>query len=114
MRLTGRQCDQKLGVGDQKLRTGHQQATNLSSHRLGHSKVKGLFLKENIKLPWTVVVKQSDDFRTAIFTWRHIVLAASPNTDIAGESMTWRDPARSKASALNPYYIQLFQLTLSD
>ena len=42
---------------------------------------------------------------TVIFTWRHLVLAASPNTDIAGENMMWRDPARSKASALNPYFI---------
>ena len=31
LRLTGRQCDQKLSVGDQKFRTGRQQATNLFS-----------------------------------------------------------------------------------
>jgi len=46
-----------------------------------------------MKLPWTVVVKRSDDFTTAIFTWRHIVSAASPNEDNAGENLTWRDPA---------------------
>ena len=33
LRLTGRQCDQKLSVGDQKFRTGRQQATNLFSPR---------------------------------------------------------------------------------
>ena len=27
----------------------------------------------------------------AIFTWRHIVSAASSNTDIASENVTWRD-----------------------
>ena len=31
LRLTGGQCDQKLSVGDQKFRTGRQQATNLLS-----------------------------------------------------------------------------------
>ena len=39
MRLTGRQCDQKLSVGDQKFRTGRQQATNLFSPR--HLKFQG-------------------------------------------------------------------------
>jgi len=53
--------------------------------------VKGLFLKEHIKLLWTVVVKQSDDFTIAIFTWCHIVTAASPKTDNAWGNMTWRD-----------------------
>ena len=102
MRLTGRQRDQKIGVGDQKFRTGHQQATKLSSHRyLTLRGKRAFFLKENIKLPWTVVVKQSDDFTIAVFTWRHI----SPNTDITGKNMTLRDPARSKALAFNPYFI---------
>ena len=37
---------------------------------------------------------------------RHIVSTASPNTDVEGENMTWRDPARSEASALTyPYFI---------
>ena len=39
LRLTGRQCDQKLSVGDQKFRTGRQQATNLFSPR--HLKFQG-------------------------------------------------------------------------
>ena len=48
LRLTGRQCDQKLGVGDQNFRTGRQQATNLLSPR--HLKFQGkrAFLKENL------------------------------------------------------------------
>ena len=57
-RLTGRQCDQKLGVGDQNFRTGRQQATNLLSYR--YLKFQGkrfFFLKENTKLPWAIVVK---------------------------------------------------------
>ena len=57
LRLTGRQCDQKLSVGDQKFRTGRQQATNLFSPR--HLKFQGkwAFLKENIKLPWTIAAQ---------------------------------------------------------
>ena len=39
LRLTGGQCDQKLSVGDQKFRTGRQQATNLLSPR--HLKFQG-------------------------------------------------------------------------
>ena len=46
----------------------------------------GFFLKESIKLPWRIVVKQSDDFTIAIITRRHIVSAASRNSDIAGEN----------------------------
>ena len=38
-----------------------------------NSKVNGLFLKENTKLPWTIVVKQSDNLTITIFTRRHIV-----------------------------------------
>ena len=57
---------------------------------LNECKVNGLFLKENITLPWTIVVKQSHDLTITIFTQRHIVLAASPNFDIAGENVTWR------------------------
>lgn len=45
--------------------------------------MNGLFLKENIKLPWRIVVKQSDDFTIAMITRRHIVSAASRNSDIA-------------------------------
>ena len=46
-----------------------------------------LVLKENIKVPWTIIrVKRRDDFTTSKFTLRDIVLAASPNTDIAGEN----------------------------
>ena len=41
--------------------------------RIWNSKVNGLFLKENIKLPWTIVVKQSDNLMITIFTRRHIV-----------------------------------------
>ena len=81
LRLTGGQCDQKLSVGDKKFRTGCQQATNLLSP-------PGLFLKESIKLPWRIVVKQSDDFTIAIITWRHIVSSTSHNSDIAGENVT--------------------------
>jgi len=51
---------------------------------------KGFFLKENIKLPWTIVVKESHDFTIAIFTLRHIVSAASSNRDITGENVTWQ------------------------
>ena len=86
LRLTGRQCNQKLGVGDQNFKTGRQQATNLLSPRHWKFQGKKGFLKENIKLPWTIVVKRSDDSTIAIFTRRHIVSAASPNTDIAGEN----------------------------
>ena len=39
LRLTCGQCDQKLSVGDQKFRTGRQQATNLLSPR--HLKFQG-------------------------------------------------------------------------
>ena len=39
LRLTGRQCDQKLGVGDENFRTGCQQATNFLSPR--HLKFRG-------------------------------------------------------------------------
>ena len=42
--------------------------------RIWNSKVNGLFLKENIKLPWTIVVKQSDNLTITILTRRHIVL----------------------------------------
>ena len=79
LRLTGRQCDQKLGVGDQNFRTGRQQATNLLSPR--HLKFQGkrAFFKENLKFSWIIVVKRSDDFTIAIFTWRHIVSTASLN-----------------------------------
>ena len=35
-----------------------------------NSKVNGLFLKEHIKLPWRIVVKQSDEFTIAITTRR--------------------------------------------
>lgn len=41
-----------------------------------------------MKLLWTIVVKRSEDFAIAIFTQRHIVSVASPNTDIAGENET--------------------------
>ena len=90
LRLTGRQCDQKLSVGDQKFRTGRQQATNLLSPRHLEFQGKWAFLKENIKLPWRIVVKQSDDFAIAIITRRHIVSAASRYSDIAGENVTWQ------------------------
>ena len=97
LRLTGRQCDQKFGVNDQNFRTGRQQATNLLSHRHLKFQVKGLFFfKENKKLQWTIVSKRSDDFTIAIFTWRHIVSVASPNTDIAGENVTCRDRKRRR------------------
>ena len=89
LRLTGGQCDQKLSVGDQKFRTGRQQATNLLSPRHLNSKVNGLFLEESIKLPWRIVVKQSDDFMIAIITRHHVVSAASRNSDIAGKNVTW-------------------------
>lgn len=52
-----------------------------------NAKVKELFWN-NIKLPCTIVVKQSINFTIAVFTQHHIVLAASPNTDIVGENMT--------------------------
>ena len=52
---------------------------------------KSAFLKENMKLPWAIVVKRSGDFTITIFTWCHTVSAASPNTDIVGENVTWRD-----------------------
>ena len=90
LRLTGRQCDQKLSVGDQKFRTGRQQATNLFSPRHLEFQGKWAFLKENIKLPWRIVVKRSDDFTITINTRRHIVSAASRNSDIASENVTWR------------------------
>ena len=91
LRLTGRRCDQKLSVGDQNFKTGRRQATNLLSPR--HLKFQGkrAFIKENIELPWTIVVKRSDDSTITTFTRRHIVSAASPNTDIAGENVTWRN-----------------------
>ena len=91
LRLTGRQRDQKLGVGDQNFRTGRQQATNLLSPR--HLKFQGkrAFFERKLKLPWIIVVKRSDDFTIAIFTWRHIFSAVSPNTDIADENVTWRN-----------------------
>ena len=90
LRLTGRQCDQKLGVGDQNFRTGRHQATNLLSPQ--HLKFQGkrVFFERKLKLPWIIVVKRSVDFTIAIFTWRHIVSAVSPNTDIADENVTWR------------------------
>ena len=56
-----------------------------------NSKVKRLFLKENIKLSWTIVLKRSDDSTIAIFTRRHIDSAASPITDTAGENVAWRN-----------------------
>ena len=82
LRLTGHQCDQILSVGDQNFKTGRQQATNLLSPQ--HLKFQGkrAFLKENIKLPLTIVVKRSDNFTIATFTQHHIVSAASPNTDV--------------------------------
>ena len=42
-------------------------------------------------LLWTTVVKRSDNFAIAIFTWRNIVSMASPTTDIAGENVMCRD-----------------------
>ena len=78
LRLTGRQCDQKLGVGDQNFRTGRQEATNLLSPRHLKFQDKRAFF-----------VERSDDFTIAIFTWRHIFSAVSPNTDIADENVTW-------------------------
>ena len=44
-----------------------------------------------MKVPWAIVVKQSGDFTITIFTWCQTVSAASPNTDIVGENVTWRD-----------------------
>jgi len=58
---------------------------------------KGFFLKENIKLLWTIVVKESHDFTIAIFTLCHIVSAASSNTDIAGKNVTWRNQDKIKS-----------------
>ena len=51
LRLTGRQCDQKLGVGDQNFRTGCQQVTNLLSP--WHLKFQGkrAFFKRKLKAP---------------------------------------------------------------
>jgi len=90
LRLTSHQCDQKCSVGDQNFITGRQHVAKLLSPR--HLKFQGeiAFLKQNIKLPCTTVVKQSINFTIAIFTQCHIVLAASPNTDIVGENMTWQ------------------------
>ena len=82
---------QKLGVCDQNFRTGRQQATNLLSHQHMKFQGKSAFLKENMKLPWAIVVKRSGDFTITIFTWCHTVSVASPNTDIVGENVTWRD-----------------------
>ena len=50
LRLTGRQFDQKLSVGNQNCKTGRQQATNLLSPQ--HLKFLGkrAFSNENIKL----------------------------------------------------------------
>jgi len=39
LRLTGRQCDQKSGVGDQIFRTGHQWAIHLFFHQPFNPKV---------------------------------------------------------------------------
>ena len=58
LRLTDGQCDQKLSVCNQNFKTGRQQPTNLLPPQ--HSKFKcnrAFSLKENIKLPWTNVVK---------------------------------------------------------
>ena len=49
LRLTGRQCDQKLSVGDQKFRTGRQQATNLLSPRHLEFQGKWAFFKRKNK-----------------------------------------------------------------
>ena len=51
LRLTGRQCDQKLGVGDQNFRTGRQQATNLLSPLHLKFQVKRAFFKRKLKAP---------------------------------------------------------------
>ena len=39
LRLTGRQCNQRLSVGDQNFKTGRQLATNILSPR--HFKFQG-------------------------------------------------------------------------
>ena len=51
LRLTGRQCDQKLGVGDQNFRTGRQQATNLLSPQHLKFQRKRAFFKRKLKAP---------------------------------------------------------------
>ena len=95
LRLTGRQCDQKLGVGNQKFRTGRQQATNLSSHQHLTFQGKRAFSKRKHKAP----VDSCSKTRRRFYD-RHT------DADIAGENMTWRDLARSKTWALlNPYFV---------
>ena len=44
-------------------------------------------------LQWirTIVAERSDDFTITMFTWYHIVLVVSSNTDIGGENVTCRD-----------------------
>ena len=49
LQLTGRQCDQNLGVGDQNFRTGRQQATNLLSPRHLKFQGKSAFLKRKLE-----------------------------------------------------------------
>ena len=101
LRLTGGQCDQKLSVGDQKFRTGHQQATNLLSPR--HLKFQGkwAFFKRKHKAAVENCSKTKRRFMIAIITRRHIVSAASHNSDIAGENMTWRKKASAETRTLN-------------
>ena len=81
----------KLKCWPPDFKTGRYQLTNLLSPR--HLKFQGkrAFLKENIELPRTIEVERIDDFTITIFSRRHIVSAASPNTDIAEENVTWRN-----------------------
>ena len=62
-------------------------ATSISH---GRDSYWGFFFKKK-RLLWTTVVKRSDDFAIATFTWRHIVSMASPTTDIADESVMCQD-----------------------
>ena len=73
LRLTGFQCDQKLSVGNRNLELVASRQLTFFPLCIWNSKVNGLFLKENTKLPWTIVVKQSDNLTITIFTRRHIV-----------------------------------------
>ena len=70
LRLTGRQCDQNLGVGDWNFRTGRHQATNLPFHK--HLKFQGkrAFSKRKQKAPVDSCNKTKRRFYN-----RHIYLA---------------------------------------
>ena len=96
LRLTDRQCDQKLGVGDQNFRTGRQQATNLLSYRYLKFQGKRFFFKRKHKAPVGNCSKMKRRFYD-----RHIYLVPCCFSGFCqyGYRGRKRDGARSKVSA---------------